>query len=326
MPTIVPVYALIPTVREVTAVSTSALDQLTAIKTAMETPGERWQLGEFVLNGDDKVVALLLEYGGMQLCLRAPSSTELLCSLHPEGGIDSSNILSPSTDSGSPERSISSYIDGTNLLGLTDGRIQIGEFEAAVTIFFRQTDNRWVAGLHAGEIYYGDNLNDADNGFDGMGLLIGRPGVYTTNASTSVDYIRSMWLTQQFSGVELEKIAGSVVRVPGNLWVTPVAYNAATIFTADTNLTTAKPNDVDGKPRLQPIKIAIRGATSSKRVGPIIGALRFLRTTNNPPTEIADSDQFWSSNNVKSTSASTSAATSYEVRNLVFAWNKNYLS
>jgi hypothetical protein len=328
MPTRVPVQALIPDVREVTATSVSALDQLTAIKNVMSTPGRRWQVGPFATSGS-QVTALVLEYGSIQLCMRAVSTTELLVSLHPEGGVTDAN--SPVTATGSPERSINGYvgtssrIGTTNLLTLTTGKIQIGEFEGAITIFFKDSLERWVAGIHAGQIYYGDNENDEQNGFDGMGILIGRPGIMTVNVGNYIAYTRGLWLNQQYSYVEAAKISGSIVRVPENLWVTPSHYGVANQFTLETNASIAVPNDVNNGPRLQPIKIGVRSTSSSRKIEGIIGSLRFMRNTLNPPTQILDSDQYWSSNYPKNTTTSTGLAISYEARNLVFAWNKNYI-
>ena len=325
MSTIVPVTALIPTIREVTATTVSALDQLTAIRDAMLTVGSRWKSTLSTVNGSNQVIALVLEYGSMQLCLRATTTTQLLCSLHPEGGIDSSNIANPVTATGSTERSINGYTGGTNLLPLTDRRIQIAELEGAISIFFRNSAGAWVAGIHAGIIYYGDNKNDADKGFEGYGILIGRPGIYTTNTSdtTAAAFARGCWLNRQFFSTLEPSLAGSVVRVPGNVWKNITYYGVSNLFTADTDETIAKPNDVNGNPRLQPVKITERTVLAETPYSnSVIGSLKFVRNTNAPPVQIIDSDQYWASNHFKQTA--TSGALAFDVRNLVFVWNKNY--
>ena len=325
MPTRVPVTALIPEIREITASTTSALDQLTAIRDAMQPVGSRWRLGEFTVNGSSQVTALILEYGSMQLCLRATSTTQLLCSLHPEGGVSSSNIANPVTETGSTERSINAYTGGTNILTLTDRRIQIAELEGAISIFFRNTAGAWVAGIHAGIIYYPDNKNDGDRGFDGYGILIGRPGIWDNNTTntTAAAYGRGLWLGRQFASTSEASLTGSVVRLPGNVWVDATFYGVANQFTTDANESIANPNDVDGNPRLQPVKISQRTFISANPwYQSAVGTLKFVRATANPPVQIADSDQFWSSNNFKQTA--TSGVLAFDIRNLVFVWNKNY--
>jgi hypothetical protein len=322
MPTAVPVLSLIPTIREVTATSTSALDQLTAIKDVMSTPGRRWQLGQFILNGSNQVTALILEYGSMQLCLRATSTTQLLCSLHPEGGVTDAN--NPVTPTGTTERSINAYTGGTNLLPLTDRRIQIAELEGVISIMFRNSTGVWVAGIHAGQIYYADNLSDEVKGFDGMGILIGRPGAWANNTSISpyFGYGRSMWLTWQVINTLEASFTGSVVRVAGGEWVVPTFRNLVNQFaTPDAN---GFPNEVNGIPRMQPVEIVYKSFTPIVFAPGTIGCLRFVRQVGVFPIQIQDSDQFWSSNYLKYTTTSTSDPRSYDIRNLVFVWNKNY--
>jgi hypothetical protein len=314
--------SLIPLIREVTASSVSALDQLTAIKNAMATaPERRWRVASFNLNGSSQVTALMLEYGDMQLCLRATSTTQLLCSLHPEGGV--TNISAPSTATGSTERSIDGYL-GTNLLPLTDGRIQIGELEGVISIFFRRADGNWVAGIHAGQIYYPEDISDEENGFEGYGLLIGRPGIWQNNTgfTSSANFGRGCWLNLQLTLTVAADYRGSLVRVM-NQWVIPRQYACPNQFAAEDDPVNPLPNDVNGNLRLPPIKIAARTETDNT-VQYHIGSLRFLRLAKTPPVQIVDSDQYWWNNQVKNTTTNPSSADAYDIRNLVHVWNKNF--
>lgn len=314
--------SLIPLVREITASSVSALDQLTAIKDAMSTaPERRWRVASFNVNGSSQVTALMLEYDTIQLCLRAVSTTQLWCSLHPEGGV--TDINAPSTPTGSPERSINGYI-GTNLLPLTDRRIQIGELEGVISIFFRRADGNWVAGIHAGKIYYPEDISDEENGFEGYGLLTGRPGIWQndTGSTTSAYFGRGCWLNTQVALTSPADYSGSLVRVI-NQWVIPRQYACPNQFTAENDPVNPFPNDVNGNARLPPIKIGARTETSNT-IQYHIGSLRFMRLAKTPPVQIVDSDQYWWNNQVKNTTTSSTSPDAYDIRNLVHVWNKNF--